>query len=342
MPVLFRNISLPLDKHINIELSVIRFYHRRCKRNMLKGGLGTQILKEQRNRKMERKGFTLIELFVIISLLALLAFFLFIFPDEHRQIDSRMICGTNLSGLGKAMMVYANDYDDEYPRAGGPTSVWARSVRKWDADNRFDAYSINQDGSGGQATISSCLYLLVKYAEVKPKSFICKGDSGVKKFRPAKYGARDRDLIELWDFGPPLKTERHVSYSYHTPFNQYALTAASEPGIAVAADRNPWITNKAAKRRNTWDDYNPDGGYEGIMFGNSISHKGEGQNVLFMDGSMRFVDRPFCGINDDNIYTYQDGGDIRRGVMPEPAVNTTVPADGQDSLVVHDGEKSKP
>ena len=32
-----------------------------------------------------------------------------------RQIAFRMVAGTNLSGIGKAMLIYANDYDDEFP-----------------------------------------------------------------------------------------------------------------------------------------------------------------------------------------------------------------------------------
>jgi prepilin-type processing-associated H-X9-DG protein len=32
-----------------------------------------------------------------------------------RQIAFRMTCGTNLAGLGKAMLIYANDYDDKFP-----------------------------------------------------------------------------------------------------------------------------------------------------------------------------------------------------------------------------------
>ena len=32
-----------------------------------------------------------------------------------RQIAFRMVCGQNMFGLGKAMLIYANDYDDKYP-----------------------------------------------------------------------------------------------------------------------------------------------------------------------------------------------------------------------------------
>ena len=294
---------------------------------------------------MERKGFTLVELLVVIAIIALLMGILMPALARVRQIAFRLVCGTNLSGLGKAMMIYANDYDDEYPRAGGPTSIWARNVKMWNADNRFDAYGINLDGSSGQASISSCFYLLVKYAEVTPKSFICKGDSGVSEFKPADYNVGDRDPIELWDFGgdpPGAKAETHVSYSYHHPFSLYALTSASEPGCAVAADRNPWINNDAADARMTQNTFDPLGGKEGIQLGNAVTHQEDGQNVLFMDGSLRFEDKFFCGINDDNIYTHWNGADRIKGTFPEPQVETSIPVDREDSFVVHDGEGGTP
>jgi prepilin-type N-terminal cleavage/methylation domain-containing protein len=292
---------------------------------------------------MRKKGFTLVELLVVIAIIALLMGILMPALARVRQIAFRMVCGTNLSGLGKAMLIYSNDYDDEFPRAGGPTSIWARNVQHWDAENRFEAYAINPDGSSGYASITSCFYLLVKYAEVTPKSFICKGDSGVSEFKPADHGIIDRDPIELWDFGGDgtdgyARAETHVSYSYHHPFSLYALTSASEPGCAVASDRNPWITNDAATARTTQNDFDPEGGRELIQLGNSVSHQEDGQNVLFMDGSMRFEDKFFCGINEDNIYTYWDTADHRYGAFPEPQTETCEPQNREDSFCVHDGE----
>jgi hypothetical protein len=84
------------------------------------------------------------------------------------------------------MLIYSNDYDDEFPRAGGRDSQWSFGIPNWLADSRFAAYGLGGDGSGGSASITSSFYLLVKYAEVTPKSFVCKGDSGTNEFKPTE------------------------------------------------------------------------------------------------------------------------------------------------------------
>ncbi|MBN1806440.1 MAG: prepilin-type N-terminal cleavage/methylation domain-containing protein [Sedimentisphaerales bacterium] len=290
---------------------------------------------------MKRKGFTLVELLVVIAIIALLMGILMPALSRVRQIAFRMVCGTNLSGIGKAMLIYSNDYDDEFPRAGGRDSKWGSPVQ-WMADNRYTAYGLNTtNGSGGQATISSSFYLLVKYAEVTPKSFVCKADSGITEFKPSEYGAGDRELIDLWDFGP--ESVKHCSYSYHMPYGLYALTTSSEPGMAVAADRNPWITNDVSEGKDAtkFAEFNPTGDKEYVNIGNAIAHQEDGQNVLFMDNHVGFEKNSFCGINDDNIYTYMDGSnELRKGLMP--AAGTSVPVDRLDSLLVNDGKDTGP
>jgi prepilin-type N-terminal cleavage/methylation domain-containing protein len=283
---------------------------------------------------MKKKGFTLVELLVVIAIIALLMGILMPALARVRQIAFRMVCGTNLSGIGKAMLIYSNDYDDELPRAGGRNSTWTGRVQDWTALNRFNAYGLAADGSGGTGSISSCFYLLVKYAEVTPKSFICKGDSGTTEFKPADEGAGDRELIDLWDFGADPRT--HCSYSYHMPFGLYALTTSSEPGLAVAADRNPYIASPAAEAKAFPGAFAPDGGTEAVKAGNATQHQEDGQNVLFNDNHVSFEKKPFCGVNDDNIWTYWDGGDVRIGAMP--VAFASEPQDRTDSLLVHDAE----
>ena len=291
---------------------------------------------------MKRKGFTLVELLVVIAIIALLMGILMPALSRVRQIAFRMVCGTNLSGIGKAMLIYSNDYEDEFPRAGGRSSTWGGRIPDWLANNRFAAYGVNPaDGSGGVGTISSSFYLLVKYADVTPKSFICKSDSGTTAFKTSLYPvAAGRELIDLWDFGADqtFGGSKHCSYAYHMPFGLYALTTSSDPGMAVAADRNPFITSPAGDAKSIAG-FDPHGGPEFANIGNAIAHQEDGQNVLFMDIHVNFEKRATCAINDDNIYTFGLSGDPM-GTTPVPGVS--MPAHRLDSLLVHDGEPGTP
>jgi len=209
--------------------------------------------------------------------------------------------------------------------------------------DRFGAYSLTADGSGGMATISSSFYMLVKYAEVTPKSFVCKGDSGTSYFQLADYPNRNpivEELINAWDFGD--EPQKHCSYSYHVPYGLYALTTSSEPGMAVAADRNPWIESPGAEAKD-WTQFLPDlppqfsGTTDQGKYGNAIAHQEDGQNVLFMDSHVEFEKRAWCGVENDNIYTLLLQGIGRPEHGEPPIVFTSVPGHRKDSLLVNDG-----
>ena len=215
----------------------------------------------------------LIVVFVCLLILTVLLPALY----KARITSSRIKCGKNLNDIGKAMRVYANDYDGEFPRTGGRNCMWSSHIQQWLADNPFVAYGLNADGTGGWGTITSCFYLLVKYAEVTPKSFVCPGDAGTTEFKPVDDGVRDRELTDLWDFG--LEPTMHCSYSYHMPYGlyyqgpshreyygQFPLTTSSEPGMAVAADRNPWIASPASEGKDPALMYvfNPNGGKKAV------------------------------------------------------------------------------
>ena len=271
----------------------------------------------------KKKGFTLVELLVVIAIIALLMGILMPALARVRQIAYRLYCGTNLSGIGKAMLIYGNDYDDEMPRAGFSNTQWGKPIKTWLNVSRAEAFGT------GMATITSSFYLLVKYAEVTPKSFLCKGDSGATGFVPANEPdppAPDVELVDLWDFGHCGQAS--CSYSYHMPYGPFALTSSSEPGMAVAADPNPWLRTADGTMRDDpssstptrdWDNFDPTGTKEFVELGNALTHQEDGQNVLFMDGHTAFEKNSACGVDEDNIYTRwgdTTGANKKKGVKP--------------------------
>jgi len=291
---------------------------------------------------MNRKAFTLVELLVVISIIALLMGILMPALSRVRQLAFRLTCGTNLSGIGKAMLIYANDYEDELPRAGGRSTTWG-AVRDWTAPDRYNAFGVSRtDNTGGSASISSCFYLLVKYAEVTPKSFICKGDAGTTEFKLSEQTQvpTDFELIQAWDFGPSAESTKHCSYSYHMPFGLYALTVSSEPGFAVAADRNPWIKSPAAEAGN-FGLFQPDiapwnASNDQAKAGNAIAHQNDGQNVLFLDSHVNFEKRSYCSVEDDNIFTISANADTGDSYGSVPPTGQFDPTNRKDTVCVHD------
>ncbi|MBN2271386.1 MAG: hypothetical protein JXN61_12275 [Sedimentisphaerales bacterium] len=274
------------------------------------------------------KGFAAIGIAIPLGLL----FFAVLIPGlaRVRSVSPRLYCGTHLSGIGKAMLIYAQDYDDLFPLAGGPDSKWGPTPN-WQADSAAEAYGLN-DGPG-QATISANFYLLVKYTEVTPKSFLCKEDKKATEFTLAEYKVRNKELLDLWDFGPDPSS--HCSFSYHIPYGPYPLTSSSDPEMAVAADRNPWLDTHAQRARpvTDWSGFDPNGTRDSIRRANAITHRQDGQNVLFVDGHTSFEKNPNCGLNGDNIYTVQNGTDVKKGIRP---TRDSQPANKNDSLLVHD------
>lgn len=66
-----------------------------------------------------RDGFSLVELLTLVAILALLAGLLFPVLAQARQAARRSVCTAHLQQLGLAFRLYAADYDDTLPEAGG-------------------------------------------------------------------------------------------------------------------------------------------------------------------------------------------------------------------------------
>ena len=135
---------------------------------------------------------------------------------DQRARAMRRLCSTRVGEIGKATVMYANDYDGILPITGGPETVWGPVVSDWKAQTRAEAFGLDANDTGGQATVSASFYLLIKHVEVSPESFCCPQDEGTTEFRLQDDGGSDRTLADLWDFGPD--PARHCSYAYHLPY----------------------------------------------------------------------------------------------------------------------------
>jgi len=67
--------------------------------------------------KRTRSGFTLIELLVVIAIIAILAAILFPVFAQAREKARAISCLSNLKQMGIAIMMYVQDYDEQFPFA---------------------------------------------------------------------------------------------------------------------------------------------------------------------------------------------------------------------------------
>ncbi len=286
---------------------------------------------------MKRKGFTLVELLVVIAIIALLMGILMPALARVRMIAYRMVCGTNLAGIGKAILLYAGDAEEEYPLSGCNRSTTF-------SDAGLIPYWYRQDVPASDCTagpyftgaapykmtIGSIFYLLVKYEDVSVKQFNCKGDVGVRPFKLTDWTEATtlniEDMTQIWDFGG--KPGIYNSYSYNQPFgippgiSGLRLSVNLFPTDIIAADRNPGMDENAigyllggataggtAQEKDAqtplqlWDNMTSKPHYvdEDLVY-NAFPHQREGQNVLFNDIHVEFAKTTNVGVDNDNIY----------------------------------------
>ena len=86
---------------------------------------------------MSRKhGFTLVELLVVISIIALLVAILLPALNKARQQAQATVCLANLHQMGLAVLMYADQWDDYIPR-GGTGGTWFQQFMPY-LGNQYD------------------------------------------------------------------------------------------------------------------------------------------------------------------------------------------------------------
>lgn len=209
--------------------------------------------------------------------------------DHSRQVARQQQCASQMQQAGIGFSQYAQANNGFLPYVPRPTGA------PW--------WLVGQQGEDNVSNTRNA-WLLVQQGYLPPSAFMCPGAPALHVQVLQQTDGQVRIMKDFW-------AREAVSYSLrlHDP-QRRQLRLESNGRDPLMADKNPLFATFNAQQQRVLDM-----SQNGRLYQmNSPNHAGEGQNVLYHDGSAGFTEGRFLGT--DDIYTIRDARQYHGTELP--------------------------
>jgi prepilin-type N-terminal cleavage/methylation domain-containing protein len=291
-------------------------------------------MKNQNLRTRTARGFTLVELLVVIGIIVVLIGILLPVASRAQESARRVKCAGNLRQMGQAILAYATSNDGKFPRiyfdktdttplVSSDTTFFGigrNAVNPFIKGGPNDGIGSAPQGSQtltGFNNVPGSIFLLLRASLLTPEVLLCPSAVSAGVATPDKYDTDDSprkrsNFTELSGLGGPT----NLSYSIQVMYPRSTAIQAGwtwdtqfAPESVLAADMNPGPNPSPADTSGSRDptplDLTKVANYaapdaEALGAFNSRHHRTirgvkEGQNVLYGDFHVEFQTTPECG-----------------------------------------------
>jgi prepilin-type processing-associated H-X9-DG protein len=194
-----------------------------------------------------------------------------------RHLYWKTVCQSQLSSISNGLNSYRNDNENRTP------SVTSLAGQPW--------WKVGYQGEENYSNTRNA-WTLAKQGYVNPKSFVC---PGARDGQELDFNGKKAE--DFYDF----PSRKYITYSFRIKCSKDNPNYDNSRRVLIA-DVNPIFSNLPENYSSSLKiELN-----DKLKNTNSPNHSGNGQNILFCDGSVNFKKTRHTGFSNDDIFTLRN------------------------------------